>query len=497
MNIINRTILQTLNIASLGLVAKVYERALYTRAFYQGAKRTRLNADFNISNNHFELQVGSDRDSLRARARWLSANNPICKSIDNSIIKNVIGNGISLQSRINPYDVKNSEELNERIESLWNEFIKKQNFDITQRASFRKFQKMLLKSKLVDGEVLINCVYVKDKKFPLKFQIIEVDQFDITKTKNSNNNIFSGVEVDNMGRPVAYWIKPEINSFSSRRFSEKNIIHFYDNERATQYRGITDYAQTINNLKDFQAYNDAEIVKNRVLSSFAVFIKGPNGGGIFSDKLKGEQLGMSDPIKEITAGMVKYLKSGEEVQTIQSNQLGTAYNDFIKNTIRLIASGRDLSYELAIRDYSQVNFSSARASLIQDNKRFNDEQNLLVEDVFNPMYEMFLDSVVANGTLKMPNDYYINKEKYIKPVWIMPSREWVDPLKDIRAIEYEIKLGLNSRTRAAAAKGRDYEDIIEEQIQEEKLIIEKRKLAGLSPLVEEPKLIKQEVKSEQ
>ncbi|WP_026804689.1 phage portal protein [Aliarcobacter lanthieri] len=483
MNKIARTLLWASNIATFGTVRKFYERA-----FYEGAKQTRLNRDFNIQNNHFELQASSDRDMLRARARWLSANNPICKSIDNSIIKNVIGSGISLQSRINKNEIKNAEDFNEKIETLWNEFIKKQNFDATGRASFRKFQKLLLKAKLVDGESLINCVWTKDKKFPLKFQMVEVDQLDISKKKNKENTIFSGIEIDSFGKPIAYHLKTEVNSFNSKRFESKNIIHFYDSERATQYRGITDYAQTINNLKDFQAYNDSEIIKNRILASFATFIKTSNvGGNIFGDKQTGQKQGSSDPIKEITAGMIKYLRPGEEVQSIQSNQLGNSYNDFIINTIRIIAAGRDISYELAIRDYSKVNFSSARASLIQDNKRFDDEQILLVEDALNPMFEMFMDSVVLSGALQVPNDYWSNKEKYIKPVWIMPTREWVDPLKDIKSIEYEIKLGLNSRTRAAAGKGRNFEDIIEEQINEEKLIAEKRKLAGLDPIEIEDK----------
>lgn len=277
MNKIARTLLWASNVATFGTVRKFYERA-----FYEGAKQTRLNRDFNIQNNHFELQASSDRDMLRARARWLSANNPICKSIDNSIIKNVIGSGISLQSRINKNEIKNAEDFNEKIETLWNEFIKKQNFDVTGRASFRKFQKLLLKAKLVDGESLINCVWTKDKKFPLKFQLIEVDQFDNTKNRvvfstNNNNTIFSGVEVDENGKPIAYHLKTEINSISSKRFDAKNIIHFYDAERVTQYRGISEYAQTINNLKDFQAYNDSEIIKNRILASFATFIKTAKG----------------------------------------------------------------------------------------------------------------------------------------------------------------------------------------------------------------------------
>lgn len=475
MNIFARSIATAANLLTLGALGKEFERA-----FYEGAKQTRLNRDFNISNNHFELQASADRDMLRARARWLSANNPICKSIDKSIVKNVVGTGISLQSRINKDEVKNAEELNNKIEALWNEFIKKENFDITGRASFRKFQKILLKTKLVDGEVLINCVWTKDKKFPLKFQLVEVDQLDTGKNKNGNNTVFSGVEIDSSGKPIAYHIKTEINSFKSDRFDAKNIIHFYDGERATQYRGITDYAQTINNLKDFAAYNDSEIVKNRILASFATFIKTNNvGGSLLSDKKTGEKAGNPDPIKEITAGMIKYLRPGEEVQSIQSNQLGNSYNDFITNTIRIIAAGRDISYELAVRDYSKVNFSSARAGLIQDNKRFDDEQSLIVEDALCPMFELFMDSVFFSGALALPNDYLTNKEKYVKPTWIMPTREWVDPLKDIKAIREEIDLGINSRTRAAAGKGRNYEDILDEQIKEEKMIKDKRKAAGL------------------
>ena len=91
MNFFARSIATAANLLTFGALGKEYERA-----FYEGAKQTRLNRDFNISNNHFELQVSGDRDMLRARARWLSANNPICKSIDRSIIKNCIGSGISL-----------------------------------------------------------------------------------------------------------------------------------------------------------------------------------------------------------------------------------------------------------------------------------------------------------------------------------------------------------------------------------------------------------------
>jgi capsid protein len=61
----------------------------------------------------------------------------------------------------------------------------------------------------------------------------------------------------------------------------------------------------------------------------------------------------------------------------------------------------------------------------------------------------------------------------------MPTREWVNPLQDIKAIREEIDLGITSRTRAAAGTGRNFEDIIDEQVKEEQMINDKRKKAGL------------------
>ena len=483
MNLIPKIIATTANIVTGGAISAEIERA-----YYEGAKTSRLNRDFNLSNNHFELLAGSDRNQLKARARWLAANNPITKSIDKSIVKNSIGTGIRLQSRVKEGDINNSKIFNSQVENLWDQFIKKENFDITGLSGIYDFQKLALKHKMTDGEILINKVYTKDKHFPLKFQLVETDQFDEIKVKNNNNTIFTGVEVDNNGKPVSYWLKSSVNSYSSNPYDANNIIHYYERERATQYRGITDYAQTINNLKDFAAYNDSEIVKNRILAAFGLFIKsGNSSGSMYGDKKTGLKHGSSDPIKEITSGMIKYLKPGEEVQTVQSNQLGNSYSSFITNTIRLIAAGRDISYELAFRDYSQVNFSSARASIIQDNKRFDDEQTSLCRNVLDVMFGDFMDSQVLNGNLKAPKDYFSNRSKYVKPLWIMPKREGVDPLKDTKAIEKEIELGINTRTKAAAARGQNFEDNIDQQIAEEVMIKEKREKANLSELESEGK----------
>jgi len=481
MNFISKSMAHALNLITFGALSKEFKRA-----YYEGAKSTRLNRDFNVTNNHFETLAGPDRNMLKARARWLSENNPICKSIDKSIVKNVVGIGIKLQSRVRKEDYAKADELNRNIEMLWNEFSKKENFDVTSRIGLHKFQKLTQKTKMVDGEILINKIWTNDLKFPLKFQLVENDQFDMSMMKYKKNDVFSGVEVDKIGKPVAYHLKTSINAFDSKRFDISQILHYYNIERATQYRGITDYAQTINNLKDFQAFNDNVIVKNRIQSSFGMIIKtNDSSRSLFLDKKEAQKQGSSDPIRQITAGMIKYLRPNEEMQTLQSTQQGSDYPNFVETTVRLIAAGRDISYELAFRDYSKVNFASSRAGLIQDNKRFDDEQTSMVSDVLNPMFESFLDSQVLIKQITVPSDYWTNKEKYIKPVWIMPRREWVDPFKDVRTVEKEVQMGINCKTDAAAARGGNYEDILRKKLEEERLEKQLRKEMNLQKEEEE------------
>ncbi len=68
------------------------------RGFYEGGKKTLVNKDFWDATADFESTAEPDRDTMRARARWLSGNNAIMANIDNAIINNVIGTGITLQS---------------------------------------------------------------------------------------------------------------------------------------------------------------------------------------------------------------------------------------------------------------------------------------------------------------------------------------------------------------------------------------------------------------
>ena len=412
------------------------------RAFYEGGKRTLANRDFYNANSPFEYTARLDRDVMRARARWLHENNPIMANIDNAIINNVVGRGITLQSKIG------NKKLDDAIELRFKQWGNK--CDTTGRLNFTDFQRLVLSSRMVDGEILIYKTIVNGE---LKLQLIEVDNLDVSRGDN-------GIELDSYGKPLNYHFRltNQYGEQSIRQFSipAKDIINYFNIERPTQYRGVSEYKQAILDIKNFSAYQSATVQSARANAEIAYTIE---------TERSADQWGVTrtddEELQDINGLMVYYLRPGEKVAKHNNNAGGAGYGEFILNTVRMIATARKISYELAFRDYSKVNFASSRASIIQDNKRFDNEQEHLVSHILNDVFNAWLEIEVLSGRIKInPTKWLNNKEQFIKPRWSFPKREWVDPIKTVNAIEKELNLNLTTMTEECAALGKDFEEIL-------------------------------------
>lgn len=436
------------------------------RGFYEGGKLRGSNNDFHNANAPFEDQASPDRSVMRARARWLHENNGIISGIDNSIKVNAIGAGLKFQSKTG------DDKLDNAIEALFNEWSKPKNCDITGRLSFGDMQNVILGQRMMDGEILIYPKLTNDKKHPLKIQLIEADRFDGAMFTSANTQdgttYIDGMEVDTYGKPQKYILKDGL--FNTIKLNASDVIHYFKmTNRATQYRGISEYKQIIIDLRNLAGYLSSTMQSQRARASVAYAIKSGNVAGRIA--ALGNDKG-NDPIYDINGVMVHYLNSGEELQTFDPSIDGAGHKDFIQSCIRLIAVGRQISYELAFRDYSQVTFSSARASLLQDHKKFSTEQIHLSGNALNPITERWLDTNVLAGNLKgVSADYYFNnKEKFFQPRWIAPAREWVNPLQDIGAFIKEYEMGAATLEEYAAQRGKDLSEIITQRIKENEML---------------------------
>jgi len=434
------------------------------RNFYEGGKRNNSRTLFQAMQN-FEQSASPSRDIMRARARYLHENNGIVGGIDHSIIVNSIGNGLKLQSKTG------IDNLDYAIEKHWQEFIKPQNCDITNREHFHDMQKTWIGARMMDGEILIKLVKTNNKLHPLQLQSIESDRFAINPTTiTSPDNIFvDGIELGKKGEPKYYYLTEGWSSI--KRVPAKDIIHFYKRDnRPTQYRGISEYKQIIVDLRNFAKYTHLTVEGASARASLAYAVETEN---ITSHQTFRDDGNSYDPIEYINDAFVYYLNKGEKMHQLDGSKSTSEFGEFIKSTVRLIAVGRKISYELAFRDYSQVNFSSARASILQDHKKFDEEQILMARYVLNPIFEAWLEANVLAGNLPIsPFYFYENRTKFTQPRWIAPKREWVNPLQDIKSIEKELALGLITYEEVLGSRGKDLKDVIDQRVKEKKLLEE-------------------------
>ncbi|WP_449235596.1 phage portal protein [Azospirillum doebereinerae] len=91
----------------------------------------------------------------------------------------------------------------------------------------------------------------------------------------------------------------------------------------------------------------------------------------------------------------------------------------------------NIPYELLVKDFSQTNYSSARAALLEAWRFFNGRRAWLGTYWATPVFDLWLEEAVNLGEIEAP-DFYANRFAYTRCRWIGAGKGWVDPVKEPR-----------------------------------------------------------------
>lgn len=445
-----------------------YKRAFYAESLraYEAGEINRYNGTWVPVNADTENTDKTQRDLIKARARYLENNSDIAGAAVGGIVRNVVGTGIKPQARTG------DERLNRRIEELWAEWAQAENCDITGQQNFYELQSMLLQRKIYDGEILVKKVISRGRRFPLQLQVIKSDllsQYMLYAPK-TNNIIRSGIELDEHLRPLAYWIEKKSPDgyveYDPDRIPAREIIHLWTRRQPDQIRGISDLAPIIKRLKDTQDYLEAESMAAKIAACFSVFITQdtlPTQVGRIGNARDPEQ----KALQSIRPGMIKYLAPGEKVETANPSRSITSAKDFVNIQTRLAGAGLGLSYEIMSRDFNSSSFSAARQGMLEDRKTFEPIQEFIASHLCMPIYREWLEGCIAVGLLEIP-DYWQNRERYLAVDWVAPGWTWIDPEKEVNADIMAIRNGGKTLAQWCAERGYDWREQLEQMALEKK-----------------------------
>jgi lambda family phage portal protein len=434
------------------------------RAF-AAAKISNLLNDWTRTTKTIDAEIRAGGVALRARARDVSINNDYAKKYLQMVQDNVVGPaGIKLQSKAINRNGKLNEEANKIIEAGWLDFGKRGTCDVTGKLSIKEFEGLFIKGAAREGEVLTRKVKGFPNKYGFALQAFDVDLLDETynATMPNGNVVKMSIEFDAWGAVVAYHLT-QPNQTSETYFGggrnrliipANEINHSFRTERAGQSRGFTWMSSALIHLNHLNAFEEAAIIASRVGASVMGFFTElyPDGGYEGDDKDEYGNL-----INEVEAGMFKKLPANVDVKEFKPGYPDGMYEEFVTRCLKSIASGLSVGYTSLASDPGETTFSSMRGEVLAERDHWRNIQSWMATDFLTDIFGDWLFQSIQVGALPFARDN-ATFERLNRPQWQPRGWAWVDPLRDVKAVQTAIDLNLKSRTRLLAEQGIDFSD---------------------------------------
>lgn len=439
-----------------------------------------------------------DLETLRGRSRDLVRNSPLAGGALSSVVTNVVGSGLLLQSRLDrktlglsDADADAWESKTEREWRLWSE---SSDADLCRTIDFAGIQDLAFRQTLENGDIFILRRHRPRATSPysLCLQLVEADRVCNPNFTIDSLTLAGGIEKDGDGAPVKYHIlkqHPGSLVSASREWvpvpvygdksGVRTALHLFKQLRPGQSRGIPYLTPVIEPLKQLARYTEAEIMAAVVSGMFTVFVKSelPGGGlGAMGGTLPNAPAPAAGEY-QLAPGAIVDLARDESIETANPGRPNTAFDPFVQAVLRQIGVALELPYEFLIKHYTS-SYTAARAAILDAWRFFLVRRNWLVRSLCQPVYEMWMIEAVALGRISAPGFFGdpIIRKAWLEAEWIGPSRGQVDELKEVKAAKERIGMGVSTLSEETSQlTGGDWERKHPQRVKE----VQRRRNDGL------------------
>lgn len=433
---------------------------------------TRLNDVFTGTFGTVNSDLMGQMDLMRARSRSLMRDNNHAKRFIQMCATHIVGpNGflLNVQGRAGG---KLNQKVNNVIEDSFYQWARRGVCEVTGQLSFVAVQELLVKTLVRDGEALVRIIRGPSagNDWGFALQVLAVDRLDtgLNKRLEYGGIIRMGVELNAVGRPVAYHLKAsnpaEVytgNALQQKteRVPARDILHLFLPLEPEQIRGVPWMHTAMDTLNKLGTFHDAALIAANVGAAKMGFFTSPEGSAL---GLADGQDSQGRLMTTVEAGVIDALPAGVSFQSYDPAYPEANYGPFVKAFLQAAASGLGVSYATLANDLEGVNYSSIRAGVLEERDNWMLLQNWFADAFLSPVYESWLDYVLLKGLIVPDRRAPLGVKdlpEAKRHVWQGRRWAWVDPQKDIEATITAINNGLMSRTEAAAQQGRDLYDV--------------------------------------
>lgn len=449
---------------------------------YEAGKNNRLTTRLEGSNHENDLPRGQIIN-MRWRSWNLYRNNPQARKIVRNLNAKVVGRGFSPQPQATTTDGQAFVEFRRRARRIWDEFSVEADFRGRPGRGGQHLvtmHKSALKQAILGGSVLVRFRRLSESEqkangllLPLQLQLLHGDRIDETK---HGGNTWYGVELDDDGRTVAYWVTRGgvLNQVSreSIRVPASDLIHLFVEEDIDQILGTPWLGAALLTMDDRRNYEYSELTAAEMGACFVAGYRRSRGQ---------KQLGLPNPdancdltdgdgnrIDRLQPGMFIDLGVDGELQMINPQRPNSGSEGFIGHLIRSEAVAvPGIKSSTLTGDYRNSSFSSERSADNDVWPEIEDLQDWFSTSFTQPIYEQVIETAVLIGLFDdvegfSAEDFVARRRDYLKTKWQGPVARSINPLDDAQSARERVRAGVSSPQRECAQIGRDWREVLQE-----------------------------------
>lgn len=462
-----------------------------------------------------DADILPDKDLTDARAIDMTRNDAFALSGVSLHRDNIVGSQFMLNSKPKLKALGMDEtwgtEFSEEVEakfSLWAESFNNWP-DAARRNTLTSMVRLAVGVYLKGGELLATAEWSRDTDRPYRtaIQMIALDRlsnpsdqvYDMERTRG-------GVRLNAAGAPLGYYIRDASRggmwdwkqsvSWSYVRarnsFGRPQVIHIMEQDRPGQTRGVSQLSAALKEMRITKRFRDITLQNAVVNASFAAAIESELPSAQVFESLGGGDVGSSivnyaqqflgaisayagnARNMQIDGVKIPHLMPGTKLNMLPMGNPGGVGGEFEQSLLRYLAADLGVSYEQLSKDYSETNYSSARAGMTETWKFMQSRKRMVADRFATMVFRLWFEEAVNMGEIttmnarSVPNMYDgLNMEAFCECDWIGASRGQIDELKETQAAILRIKNRLSTYEEEIGRMGKDWRPMFQQIAREQ------------------------------
>lgn len=481
-------------------------------------------SDWNPSTKMADASMMPDLQLGNARAEDLVKNHGYANGAVQLHVDNIVGSAFRLSYkpiwRTLGISESDARALAIDVESMFKEHAEDPVgcfIDAERKRTFTMIIREVVNTHVTSGEAMFAAEYIPRPGSLFNTAIKMVSPKRVSNPNRMRDSQFmrGGVEQDRHSAAVAYHVLNPRYGFSESlngyghgewkrvaretRWGRSQFVHIFEPTEDGQTRGANQFLSVMEQLFMIDKLQVTKLQNAVVNAMYAAVIESELDSETAHAMIAGAATGgkqMQEGLTNMLAFSAQYhqganvkmngvkiphLFPGEKLDLKTPGNADNGFAALESSILGYTAAGMGVGKEQLTRDYSKVNFSSARASMLETWRYFMGRRKIIASKAASSIFSLVLEEAINKKYITLPRKarfgFYERKAAWCNAEWIGQGRMAIDGLKEVKESVLRIESGLSTYEKELAITGEDYQEIFSQQVRE----TEERKAAGLPP----------------